>query len=191
MQRTIRFLTPAIGALILAGCSVTAPYQRPAAVVAPDWDQRTAGAPTAAQADAANAVTPDWWRRFGNAELDRLMARALAANHDLGAAIARIERARAALGVADADRYPAVNLSGGASRSHSDRSGHAESSQLALNVAYEVDLWGSRQASIDAARAGLESSLYDRDALALVLQSEVAANYFPILSLKDRLAIAH
>jgi len=195
MHRMIRLLTPVLGALILAGCSVTAPYQRPAAVVAPAWDQRATelqtGAQSDAQSDTATAVAPDWWRRFGNAELDRLMEQALAANHDLGAAIARIERARAALGVADADRYPAVNLSGGANRSHSDRGGDSESSQLALNVAYEIDLWGARRASIDAAGAGLESSIYDRDALALVLQSEVAANYFQILSLKDRLAIAH
>lgn len=186
MIKAIKPVATAVALLaLLAGCAVNTPYQRPAQAVPAAWDQAPAG--------AVSTVSADWWRQFGSAELDGLMEQALAANHDLGAALARIEQARAAAGIVGAARYPSVSLSANASRSHSNRDGasdNGESSQAAASVAYELDLWGGRKSNIEAAQARLQSTLYDRDAAALVLQGEVAANYFQALAARDRLAIA-
>jgi len=169
----------------LAGCAMTAPYQRPELALPAQWD----GAAGAVNPGADAQIRSDWWRQFGNGELDALMAQALAANHDLAAALSRIEQSRAAAGIAGAGRLPSVNLSASAGKSSAGQGGNS-SSQVAASVSYELDLWGAHAARSDAAAARLNSTIYERDAVALVLQADVASNYFQILALKDRLAIA-
>lgn len=169
----------------LAGCAVGTPYQRPDVAMPATWE-----AATNANAASAAKLTTDWWKQFGNAELDQLMEQALAANHDLAAAVSRIRQARASAGIAAAGRLPAADLSSSATRSHSNQSGTSEQSQLGVTVSYELDLWGGKAAESQAAYARVDSSIHDRDAIALILQAEVASNYFQALALKDRLAIA-
>ncbi|MGB7481348.1 MAG: efflux transporter outer membrane subunit [Burkholderiaceae bacterium] len=178
---------------VLAGCAVGNPYQRPDLALPARWDGATPTSPATAPA-ADVRIDAEWWRRFGSKELDALMAQALAANHDLGAALARIRQSRAATDIARAGQLPSAGVSAGASSSnrHSGAavSGDRSSSQLNASVSYELDLWGGNAARSAAATARLEASVYDRDAVALVLQADVASNYFQILALKERLAIA-
>ncbi|HTN65200.1 MAG TPA: efflux transporter outer membrane subunit [Burkholderiaceae bacterium] len=183
MKKCIRSAVLAAAILsTLAGCAMTAPYQRPELTMPAQWDG------VAAATDST--VSSDWWRQFGNSELDGLMTQALAANHDLAAALSRIQQARAAAGMVRANQLPSVNLSASASN-QDGHSGTSQSSQLTASVSYEVDLWGGSAAGSEAAAARLDATIYDRDAAALVLQADVASNYFQILALKDRLAIAH
>jgi multidrug efflux system outer membrane protein len=170
---------------LLAGCAVGTPYQRPDVSMPGQWDN--------AASATVSSVTSDWWKQFGNAELNQLMEQALAANHDLAAAVSRIEQSRAAAGIVAADRLPSVGVSGSAAQSRGRQengSASSESSQVAASVSYELDLWGGKAAASAAANARVDSSIYDRDAVALVLQGDVAANYFQALALKDRLVIA-
>lgn len=167
----------------LAGCALTPEYRHPDVPLPAEWE---APVPTQAAAE----VTTDWWRQFNSTELDGLMAQAMAANHGLAAAVAAIDQARAAARIAGAGRLPAVEASGSATRSRRSETGTASGDQLLLSVGYEVDLWGAAAAQAEAARARLAASVYDRDALALILQAEVATNYFQALALKDRLTIA-
>jgi multidrug efflux system outer membrane protein len=174
--------------LALGGCAVGTPYQRPDVAMPAQWDQ-TAATVTA----SAGNVSSDWWKQFGSAELDRLMLLALAANHDLGAAVSRIRQSRAAAAIVDGARLPSVSVSAGTSQSRATQGGNTtagNSSQLSATVAYELDLWGGKGAASEAARASLDSSVYDKDAVALVLQADVATNYFQALALKDRMVIA-
>lgn len=170
---------------VLAGCAVGTPYQRPDMAMPTQWDGATKASPAGAQ-----AVSTDWWQQFGNAELNQLMGQAQAANHDLAAAVSRIRQARASAGITAAGRLPSADLSTSATRSRSNQSGTNEQSQLGVTVSYELDLWGGKAAESQAANARVDSSVYDRDAVALVLQADVASNYFQALALKDRLAIS-
>ncbi len=166
---------------VCAGCSVAPTYERPEVPVPAGWDAASPG----------EAVAPGWWRRYGSAELDALIEEAVKANHDLGAAAARIRQARAQARIAGADRLPQVGASAGASRTW--RSGDAPSSTDAsatLDVSYEVDLWGGNDSAAQAAGSRLQATTFDRDAVALVLQSDVALNYLQALALKDRLKFA-
>lgn len=179
----------------LTGCAMTTPYQRPDVTMPAQWDGVAATA-----AAAETAVSSDWWRQFGNSELNALMAQSLAANHDLAAALSRIQQSRAAAGMVRSNQMPSVNLSASAGHSSGSQgsngsnfganSGSNASSQVAASVSYELDLWGGNAAASAAAAARLNSTIYDRDAVALVLQADVASNYFQILALKDRLTIA-
>jgi NodT family efflux transporter outer membrane factor (OMF) lipoprotein len=176
-------LIPALGA-----CSLTPAYVRPDVAMPATWDH-------AAQEQGAEAVSAGWWQRFGSAELDQLMSQALAANHDLAAAVSRIEQARASSKIARSALAPSVGASASASRDRRDTNksksaAQYTSTQALLSVNYELDLWGGNRANAKAADARVAATVYDRDAIELVLQADVAADYFQILALKDRLAIA-
>jgi NodT family efflux transporter outer membrane factor (OMF) lipoprotein len=179
------FLPVAAAALPLAACSLTPVYERPQTPVPAQWD--------AASANAGDAVDAQWWQRFGSEELNQLMSQALAANHDLAAAVSRIEQARASARIAGAARLPSADASISASRSRQeedDVSITSSSDQAVLSVSYELDLWGGNAAAAASADARVAVSVYNRDSVELVLQSDVASNYFQILALQDRLKIA-
>lgn len=177
-------------ASVLAGCAVGASYKRPDAAMPEKWDATA----TAIRNDQGSAQTfaAEWWKQFSSAELNQLMEQSLAANHDLAAAASRIGQARASLGITSSTQWPSAELlvSGGKNRNNQSAIRTTESSQAGITVAYEADLWGGIAAGRKAAEARVDSSMYDRDAVALVLQSDVASNYFQALALKDRLAIA-
>ena len=73
----------------------------------PAFDGTAAAAPVEPE-----AVSPQWWTRFGSPELNGLMAQALAANQELAAALHRVTQARAAVRVAGASLSPALDAGG-------------------------------------------------------------------------------
>jgi outer membrane protein, multidrug efflux system len=174
-------------ACALAGCSMVPDYERPSVPTQPAWSTPPAAA------TASLPVSADWWQGFENPELDKLMAEALAANQDLAAAIARIDEARASTRIAGAPLLPSVEASGSTSgtRTRTSRQTHDSSNgQALLTASYEVDLWGKNAAGLESSKHSLNATAFDSEALALVIQSEVASTYFDAVSLKQRLAIA-
>jgi NodT family efflux transporter outer membrane factor (OMF) lipoprotein len=177
-------LTVACG---LAGCSLVPDYERPSTPTQHAWSTQ----PTTSV--AAVPVSADWWQNFASAELDKLMAEALVANQDLAAAIARIGQARASTRIAGAPLLPSVEATGSTSgiRSRTNQRTHNSSSgEALLTASYEVDLWGKNAAGLESAKHTLTATAFDKEALALVIQSEVASTYFDAVSLRQRLAIA-
>lgn len=180
----------AIAAACLAGCSLIAPFERPASPEPQAWRQHVAAA----------AVAPelDWWRAFGSAELEALIARAAANNYDLRAAASRIEQARAQARVARAALLPALDASAQAARdwlrferrNGGDRSAAESSYSGSFTASWEADFWGRNRAGALAAEASLEASRYDREAVALTLFADLATTYFQHLSLAERLDTA-
>ena len=171
---------------LLVGGATGETYQRPAIAMPAKWDGATASG-------AAATLSGEWWRQFGNAELDDLMKQALAANHELAAAVSRIRQARAAAGVADATLLPTLDAALGQNRVRASNGSNATGGTTrtgTLTAAYEIDLWGKNASEREAARARVDYSVYDREAVALVLQADVASNYFQALALKERLALA-
>jgi NodT family efflux transporter outer membrane factor (OMF) lipoprotein len=147
----------------------------------------------AAAATDAQPVSAGWWQRFGSRELDALITEATTANQDLAAAIARIDQARANARVAGAPLLPTVEGTSSGARRYNDIDTLPQRStgyQAAIATSYEIDIWGKNAAGLQAAEAGVDATVYDRDAILLVLQSDVATTYFSILALQDRLVIA-
>lgn len=172
---------------VLAGaCSLAPKYHPPVVTMPAAYDQA---------ARVPYGVGPDWWQSFGNAELNKLITEALAANQDIEGARQRIKQSRAALRVADSSLLPSLDAGGSATRSRSKTSGSDATVQTSrkgsFSAAYELDLFGANQAGSDAANARLASSVYAGDAISLVVQSDVVSDYVQILTLKDRIRIAH
>ncbi|MGR8953234.1 MAG: efflux transporter outer membrane subunit [Gammaproteobacteria bacterium] len=172
--------------LLLAGCSLVPEYERPADAAPETWKNRAPEPPT-----ATAKISPDWWKLFGSAELDRLIQEALTNNRDLTAALQRIDQFRALAKIAGAPLLPAVGAGGNYLYNDSTRSGGGTSTwEGQWNMSYEVDLWGKLRAGRDSARALLDNAGFAYDALRLTVMGDVAQSYFALLGLRDRRRIA-
>jgi outer membrane protein, multidrug efflux system len=142
-------------------------------------------------------VAADWWKAYNDPALDALMAEALAHNHDLKLAAARIEEVRANLGLAEADRYPEVQIDGNVGRNRVTSKGTMpvtsptnNNFKLNLQAAWEVDLWGRYRAASEAARADLLATEYARRGIQTSLTTTLAQSYFALAALDASLKLS-
>lgn len=182
---------PLLLAALLAGCSLIPDTTPPDVAVPAAWETPAGAA----------GLWPDraWWRAFGSAELTRLMEEAQANNLDLAAAADRVRQADAQARIAGAALYPAVGVDASNSRSWTDSSrtnGRAAGSsasrsyQGTVGAAYQMDIFGGNAANAQAAEQRLLASRYDREAVALTVESGVASLYFQLLAIRDRVRLA-
>src|SRR5207253_8808837 len=102
-------------------------------------------------------------------------------------AIARVDEARATLGIARADQLPGVSANANASRNQiSERSPlffpgipvRYSDLKATLNASWEIDFWGKYRRATEAARADLLATESNRDAVRLALIADVSRGYF-------------
>jgi multidrug efflux system outer membrane protein len=172
--------------LVLAGCSLVPEYKRPADTPPEGWKN-----PAPKTQTTGTLISPEWWKLFGIAELDRLMAEALTNNRDLTAAVRRIDQFRALAKIAGAPLLPAVSAGGSYIYNNGPRTNGGQSTwEGQWNLSYEVDLWGRLRAGRDSARALVDNARFSLDALRLTVMGDVAQSYFTLLGLRDRRVIA-
>lgn len=172
-------LMPLLVAAALSACAVGPDYQRPSLQLPQGSEQ--------AQVDA------HWWRQFGDATLNRLIADALQYNRDLQQTAARVDEAAAAAGAARASQLPQVNASLSGARAQTSRysSGAGalgESYSGGLSASWELDLWGKEARKREAANADLTQSQRLLEAARQSLSAQVASTYFQLLSYDAQLA---
>lgn len=183
-------------AALLAGCSLTPDYQRPATPVPEAWPplQATVVLGESGRVPAAR----DWRQRFPDPRLQALIAAALEHNRDLRIALARVEEARAQAGIARAERLPQVDALAqrAASLTPADVSGtgrqsNAQRYDVNLGIsAFELDFWGRVKSLDAAAQASFLASDYAQQSFRLGLIAEVASAYFSAIELQERVALA-
>ena len=173
----------------LGGCSVGPAYKRPDIAPPARWHESAA-------ADASDSVWPaaDWWRGFGSAQLDALIAEAERSNDDLAGAIARVQEADAQVRIAGAALLPSLDAGVTAARERAQVGGAGPRLVNVFNpeltASYELDFWGKNRALREAARAAAVASRYDQQTVALTVISSVASTYFQALELRDRIQVA-
>lgn len=181
-------LMPMAVALLVAGCAARAvPEDASLPALPTQWPSQ------AAVADSSAGITRDWWRGFGSAELDGLIAQASAQSHDLAAAVARVRQAEAASRIAGAILLPEVT--GRLDASRQGRIGGSASVDgnrhgAGLSASYEVDFWGRYRAGRDGALAALQASAFDRDTVRLTVTAGVASAWIEAVALRERIGIA-
>jgi NodT family efflux transporter outer membrane factor (OMF) lipoprotein len=153
-----------------------------------------------AEKDRLPRPTQTWWNEFESQELTELVESALANNYDLRVAVARIEQAERQALIAQAARYPSLDLfgrtqieapSGGIGTAQSRADFKSQTTyQFGFRTSYEVDLWGKVGFQSESALAQTKASIFNRQAVALTLTAEVATTYFQILSLNERISIS-
>jgi outer membrane protein, multidrug efflux system len=181
--------------LCLGGCMVGPDYQRPP-VATPDV-YRASPTPTP---DAKSIAVLKWFEVFSDEQLQELIRIALAQNYDLRDAVARVDAARANLGITRADQYPNFGFGGGFSSIEASRQGEfsipsgnrrRDFGTVFLNLfTFEIDIWGRLRRATEAARAELLATDWNRKTVITTLVSDVATAYFSLLELDMELAIA-
>ncbi|MGM9490998.1 efflux transporter outer membrane subunit [Ideonella sp. YS5] len=175
---------PLLSVALLAGCMNLAPdYQRPALPVP---------AQLPAGAAASDAALPGVNELLRDERLRTLVTQALQNNRDLRVALLNVERARAALRLTDADRWPTVQAAFAANRAPSVVSGEETTTlQAGLQVSsYEVDLFGRVRSLSDAASANVLATEAAARAARLALVTQVAATWFTLAADQEQLALA-
>jgi len=199
-MRTILYFRPTLPALLpfglaaallsLAGCVTVGPdYQPPEARTPPAWT--APGAEERHDPSADEGALVDWWKVFEDPLLDRYIEEARRSNYDLRLAVARVEEARALLGVAAGAKYPGVTADAGADRTDAGGAsitGPVTSYGLGVGIGWEIDLFGRIRRSVEAAAANLEATEEDRAAVQLAVTAEAARLYIVIRSAQKRLA---
>ncbi|MBS0466714.1 MAG: efflux transporter outer membrane subunit [Proteobacteria bacterium] len=155
----------------------------------------TLGLPAGAHFEAPD----DWWRGFGDPQLDALIAQALADNPGLKQAQARLARAQAFADTARSAQGPRLDASLDASRQRYSSNGlyppgvagatiGSETARLTGN--WELDFFGKNQAALQASLGQAEAAQADAQAARLLLASRVAQTYLQLARLQAQLAVA-
>ncbi len=192
-----------IAVLIAAGwltsCTLGPNYHRPAVQIPQNFR-----APSPLPAPQAESFADlKWWEVFKDPELQQLVKTALQQNYDLRDAVARVEEARANLGITRSNQFPQVGASGSVQFTRLSRDGaeplpasflpnqNRNWGEASLNLlSFEVDLWGRLRRATEAARANLLSADENRKVVLTTLVSDVATQYFTIRELDYELEIS-
>lgn len=138
---------------------------------------------------AARTLDDDWLAGFNDQNLVVLVDKAQAGNLGLEAGLASVRAAQAALKSARAGWFP--SLSGSASASSTSESDFETISRSAgLTASYQLDLFGQTRLASRSARQSLAAQEFDQRTLELTVQSDVAASYILVLSLRAQLETA-
>ena len=174
-------------ALALGGCDF-APRYAPPSVAAPSrFKDEMAGG-------GALPVTGEWWVAFHDRTLNELQAQVDAANPTLAAAVAANDEAVARANAALSSAYPQIDgvphflankQSGNRPLRSAGQPTYFGDNALAVQTAYEIDIWGRVRDIVNSANATAEASA---DALAdarLELHAELARDYVNLRGLDD------
>jgi multidrug efflux system outer membrane protein len=189
-----------IGTLIVslvAGCTVGPKYSKPV-VKTPDVFRGTD--PTAAP-DPASLADSKWFELFNDPQLQELIRTALVQNYDLRVAVARVDAARANLGITRSDQFPTLESGDQATSLRRSANGafplppgtpqNRTFATVMVNLlSFEIDVWGRLRRATEAARANLLATDETRKAVITTLVSAVASAYFNLLELDTELEIA-
>lgn len=144
-----------------------------------------------------------WFEVFKDEQLQTLIRRALERNYDLRDAVARVEEARAALGITRSNQFPNFGAGASVEINRLSRDGATPASPQFLPsqnrnfgtaalqlLSFEIDIWGKLRRATEAARADLLSAEETRKAVVTTLVSDVATAYLTLRELDYDLEIS-
>ena len=182
----------------LCGCTVGPNYKRASAPEAAHWD---VAEPWRESAPKDALGKGEWWSVFNDDELNALEKDALASNQTLKVSVARLEQARAAAAVQLSTQFPQMSAAPLAERQRLSGNRPPNSSfnliqpvsqntyTLPFTVSYEVDIFGRRRRSIEAAQASYQASAADLESVRLLTTAELAGDYFSLRQLDKQIGL--
>lgn len=196
-----RWMMAATVCVLAGGCASVGPDYKAPEMAAPDGFVEA----VPAKPDAAVADLAQWWRAFGDADLERLVDIAIVNNKDLAIAEERIIEARAGVRSSLFDyilprpdvsaRYARERASGGVGQ-ESGAGGaaavatHSNLWQAGFDATWEIDVFGGKRRALQASRANEEALLAARRDTIVTLLGEVARNYIDFRGAARQVAIA-
>jgi NodT family efflux transporter outer membrane factor (OMF) lipoprotein len=188
---------------VTIGCTVGPDYETP------ELEQQVPDAWKSAAAEeieTAGSPLETWWTALNDPKLVELIheARRVELIHEarrenlsVQTAAARVQEARAQLGIATGQYYPDVIVDGSYSRvDPSENSAQIplpgatdpfDLYNLGVGFGWEIDVFGRLRRGAESARAGLEASIEDYRDVMVVLMADVAANYIEVRTVQERI----
>lgn len=175
----------------LSGCAVGPDYRQPTLAIADYWQAEQ-------QEIALQPINPEtlrnWWKNFGDPQLNSLVDRALVDNLDLKIVLARIDQARAERRATRAELFPSVDAEAGAQRQDNPFPGLARGIkfnlfQLGFDALWEIDLFGRLRRRLEAASADLDAAKEQYNQILVMLTSDLARSYVEYRSFQNQLRI--
>jgi outer membrane protein, multidrug efflux system len=159
------------------------------------------GVDTRVQADLISIGELKWFEVFQDEELQKLIRTAFVQNYDLRQAVARVNAARANLGIRRSEQFPQFEAGADITTLGSSRNGQNSSfpgfnrkrtfgEVLIGLLSFELDVWGRLRKQTKAARAELAASEEDRRTVMTLIVGDVATNYFRLTELDAELRIS-
>ncbi len=203
---------------VLSGCAAGPDYHRPdiatPAVYSGLGDAKSdpLSRPAPVEADLSQ-----WWLQFNDPTLNGLIARALAENLNLKAAVAQLRQAREAQIIALSAGLPqlsstaavarmnansrqinldnlgqAVGASGGAGGGGQifNTPSHLNLFTAAFDATWEIDIFGGFRRGVEEAKANTEAAVWQKRDGEVSLTAEVASDYVMLRMLQQQIAIA-
>jgi len=187
-------LAAGFGSVILTGCTVGPDYEAPVTDL-PATYRNSSAAPKV----DGGASREDWWKLFGDSQLNRLVSRAREQNRDLRASFQRVQQARATIRVTRSELFPQIGASSNTQRSRTSEEidiGGGDTGgggfglgqtittySVPVNAAWEIDLFGRVRRSTEASTADAQAVEEDHAAMRLSIEADVASTYFRIRAL--------
>ena len=169
------------------GCSVGPEIVTPDVAMAWSWIEPTVSS-------SAPPVVA-WWTTLDDPTLTSYVERAVARNHDIRIAVARVREAKALRRATAGGHYPDIAAGGGAARLRGSENGFGPGPALVregfgslednlfnleLDASWEIDVFGATRSAVDAASARLDAAIENRREVQLMVVSEVALSYIGV-----------
>ncbi|MFK3737830.1 efflux transporter outer membrane subunit [Massilia sp. TN1-12] len=185
MRRSEHSLSMLVVAALLGGCAGMGP-QTPRAALADTAALPVAGAIGDTRLPAAAWPGQDWWRAYGDPQLDRLVEQARADSPTVAAALARVRQAAALEGVAESALGPQANLAARSSRQHFSANSNIPKplagswrwfNDASVGLGYEVDFWDKNKSAVRAAAGRVNAQAAEAQSATLALSVAVVQAY--------------
>lgn len=172
--------------LLLAGCMSFGPQGERARL-------RDAAAVPSSQAIAAVAApqaawpAQDWWRDYGDPQLDALIRQAQSSSPTIAVAAARVRQAAALEGVAAAALGPQASAGARSTRQRFSENSSVPKplagswqwvNEANAGLSMELDFWGKNRAAVAAAAGRVNAQRAESEAATLAVSTAVAQAYF-------------
>lgn len=196
---------------LLAGCTVGPEYAKPGITIPgsftagqevsanlPHDDSKGAPPQPAQQPSARTADLATWWTTMGDDTLTQLIGSALAANHDIRLAVARLDESRALVGIARADRGVQIDADARAGRSRFSetttngarfKADEDDDLRVGIGASWELDFFGRVRRSVEAASAELDAAEASVADAHVVIAADVAQRYVELRGAQQRLDV--
>ena len=193
----------ALGAaiLLLTGCASMGSQSTPARlnVDAAAHSTRALSAQTLPAPAPASWPVQEWWRAYGDPQLDRLVDGARDASPTIAAALARVRQAAALEGLAAAALAPQASATAHPVRQRYSDNGSVPkplagswqwANDLGVNLGYELDFWGKNAAGVAAAAGRVNARQAEAQAARLAVAGAVVQAYLQLDHLYTRRDLA-
>ena len=212
--RPARALLIAAMALVLGGCTVGPNFVKPKPNVPAHWSPTAMrnGTAGASRVTARGPLTVAWWSSFHDPLLTSLVRQAAAQNLTVRDAALRVREAEAQTAELTSNLWPDLSASASWARQRVSTNtpngvlftlpkgtipgippgiltNPYNMGQVGLGASWTLDLFGTTQRAIEAAKAATEAALYNGRDVLLTMVSDVAQTYIQLRGAQLRKAI--